>query len=100
LGPVTFNRSIAIGTPSQTMAQNFDTVTAPALPAGWTSSSVLGGVNWVTVTSSADSAPNSAYGVDTANNASETDLTSPSIAITSSAATVSFRHRYDTEPAW
>ena len=100
LGPVSFNRSIIIGAPSQTLAQNFDSVTVPNLPSGWTSTSVLGGINWVTVNTTADTAPNSIYGVDTSTFASEADLTSPTMAINSTAATVSFRHSYNTEAAW
>ena len=100
LGPVSFNRSIIVGVPTQTFAQNFDSVTAPSLPAGWTSASIMGGINWVTVNTSADTAPNSIYAVETSAAASETDLTSPSMAINSAAATVTFRHRFDTEQDW
>ena len=57
-----FNRSIVVGMPeSETSRQNFDTVTAPYIPAGWTSTPVLGGVNWATVNTSSDTAPNSIY---------------------------------------
>ena len=34
LGPASFSRSITIGVPVQTFSENFDGVTAPALPAG------------------------------------------------------------------
>ena len=100
LGATSFNRTIIVGIPSASLTQNFDGVTAPAIPAGWTATSVLGGINFVTVTTNRDTLPNSAYGVDPSNSAGETDLTSPPIAITSGAATVSFRNRYDTEAGW
>src|SRR6185369_7405233 len=100
LGPISFNRSIFIGAPVAALNENFDGVTAPALPAGWTSTSVLGGINFATVTTNADTAPNSAFAPDTSAAASEADLTSPSMAISATAATLSFRHRFDTEAAW
>jgi hypothetical protein len=100
LGPTAFNRSLLIGSPVATLSQNFDGVTAPAIPAGWTAESGLGGINFVTTTTSADSAPNSAYAVDPAANAGEARLISPSVNIVAPAATMSFRHRFDTEAAW
>ena len=101
IGPTSFARSIVIGSPVTTVTQNFDSVTAPNIPAGWTATSVSGGLNFPTVTTSSDTSPNSAYASDPANGpAGEADLTSPSIAITSSAAVVTFRHRFETEAAW
>jgi hypothetical protein len=47
-----------------------------------------------------DTAPNSAYALDPATVGGGTDLTSPSIPITASAATVSFRNRFNTEAGW
>lgn len=101
LGPVIFNRSIIVGSPAQTFSQNFDSVTTPGLPSGWVSASVAGGINWTTVTTNSDTAPNSVFAPDfSASTGSEADLTSPPIAINSAAATVSFRHRFSTETGW
>lgn len=101
LGPVIFNRSIIVGSPAQTFTQNFDSVTTPGLPTGWVSASVAGGINWTTVTTNSDTAPNSVFAPDfSASTGSEADLTSPAIAINSAAATFSFRHRFSTETGW
>ena len=52
---------LQIGKPVLTNYQNFDGVTAPALPAGWTTTRSGGGTAWVTSTTANDSAPNSAF---------------------------------------
>ena len=77
-------------------AENFDGVTAPALPAGWTTTITGTGNPWVTQSTSSDSPPNSAFTDDPA---VPTDklLDSPPIAITSAAAKLSFRNRFTLE---
>ena len=74
--------------------EGFDGVTAPALPAGWTTSG--SGAPWVTDGTSSDSAPNSAF---TPDEEFETDkrLDSPPIPIVSAGATLTFRNRFDLE---
>jgi hypothetical protein len=47
--------------------QNFDAVVAPALPAGWTSDTSGIGVAWTTSTTGPDTAPNDAFGPESAN---------------------------------
>jgi hypothetical protein len=75
--------------------ENFDGVTAPALPAGWTSTATGGGSNWVTVTDQADSAPNSAFAGDFP---AISDMTLDTPSITPGAATVlEFNHFYNLE---
>ncbi len=67
------------------LTQNFDGVVAPALPAGWSSSSVFGTANpWRTSTTFAASGPNSAFCADIATT-SQNRLISPSIPIPASA---------------
>jgi hypothetical protein len=61
---------------------------------------VQSGVNFVNSPLNPDSAPNSAFALDPATVGGGTDLTSPATPITATAATVSFRHRYDTEASW
>ena len=100
LGPFSFTRTVTSGVPTTTFSQNFDGVTAPAIPSGWTATSILGGINFTTVTTSVDTAPNAAFAPDPAANAGEGDLTSPQFAVSATAALVSFRHRYDSEPGW
>ena len=93
LGTVAF--SLPLGTPVITsfFSQNFDGVTAPALPAQWVSSPA--GL-WTTVTTQRDTLPNAAF---TANPATVSDrrLETPAITINSEAARLTFRHRFITE---
>jgi hypothetical protein len=100
LGATSFTRPLIVGVPNVTFTENFDGATAPAFPAGWTSTSVQGGIPFVTTTTNSDTAPNSAFALDPLTVGGGTDLTSPSIPITASAATVSFRNRFDTEAGW
>ena len=78
--------------------ENFDGVTAPVLPAGWTSTVTGTGNAWVTQNTSSDSAPNSAFWFDGAAVADEV-LVSPPIPIVSSSASVTFRNRWSFESA-
>lgn len=100
LGPVTFNRIIRVGRPITTLTENFDGVTAPVIPAGWTATAELGGINFVTSASGPDSEPNSAFALDPTTIGGGTSLTSPSVAIGSQAAAVSFRNKWSTEAGW
>lgn len=100
LGPISFNRQIRIGEPQTTYTENFDGVTAPALPSGWTAVTVSNGTNFVNSTLSPDSAPNSMFALDPTSVGGGTDLTSPAIPITAQAAILSFRHRFNTEAGW
>ncbi len=75
-------------------AQNFDGVTAPALPSGWTTVNITGTANsWATTTASSDTPANSAFISDIASS-SENALVSPVISIASANAQLSFRHNY------
>ncbi|MEJ7847817.1 MAG: M36 family metallopeptidase [Pyrinomonadaceae bacterium] len=101
LGPTSFTRQILIGAPADlTSAQNFDSVAAPAIPAGWTATPISGGINFVTTTTAPDSAPNSAYARNPATVGGGTDLTSPRVTVTSASAAVTFRNQFNTELAW
>lgn len=100
LGATSFVRTILIGEPLVTFTENFDGVTAPAFPAGWTAVPVAGGINFVASATGPDTAPNSAFALDPLTVGGGTDLTSPAMAITSAAATVSFRNKYATEGGW
>lgn len=100
LGPVSFTRTLILGSPNTTLSQNFDSVAAPAFPAGWTAVAESGGLNFVNSTLFADSAPNSAFAANPTTIGGGTSLTSPAIAIAASAAIVNFRNRYDTEVSW
>jgi hypothetical protein len=94
------NFAKAVGTPVATStSQNFDGVTAPALPTGWTALNISGTQPaFASLTSFADTAPNSVF----ANNpgvVSDRALVSPAFALTPSSAptVVTFRNRYVVE---
>ncbi len=99
LGPVSFVRTLIVGVPQTTFAENFDGVTAPNLPAGWLTATSGVGTLFSTVTSAADSAPNAAF-TPNSTAVGGASLTSPAIPVTATAATVTFRHSYNTEHSW
>src|SRR5262249_39984249 len=87
-----------VGAGTVVFTQNFDGVTAPALPAGWTT--LASGVQtpWVTQTAVRDSAPNSAFSADpTSIGVNELDSPAISIPIGSASAQLSFADNYDLE---
>ncbi|MCY7347395.1 MAG: carboxypeptidase regulatory-like domain-containing protein, partial [Pyrinomonadaceae bacterium] len=90
-------RTFATGANSVSLAQNFDGVTAPALPTGWTSVQTSGtAINWVTSTITPSSAPNAAFANDPAT-VNAAALVSPAVAISSASAQLTFRNSYVTE---
>ena len=85
---------LQIGQTRSVLSQNFDTVTPPVLPSGWTTTgsgtaSNPNGTPWVTVTGSVDTPPNAAFVPDPAD-AEDDSLVSPVIPIISTSAQVSF----------
>jgi uncharacterized repeat protein (TIGR01451 family) len=98
LGTVTVNFALGALVPNVTFSQNFDSVTPPALPAGW--SNVLSGqqVDWVTTTASFDTGPNSAFATDVAV-PGVAYLVGPAISVLSSNAQLTFRQNYNLEYA-
>jgi hypothetical protein len=101
-GARTETRTMIIGVPNPPATEYFDGVSVPALPAGWTSAQTGPGLAFVTQTGAADSAPNSVFtpnrGVAGGNSGATIDSTGYSIS--SDAAVVSFRNKYDTEAGW
>ena len=82
-------------------AENFDGVTAPALPAGWsavTLTDCTGSNPWVTSTTTPSSAPNAAF-VTAPACVSDEVLVSRQYLITSSTAQLTFRRRHGLEAA-
>jgi uncharacterized repeat protein (TIGR01451 family) len=92
LGTVSFR--LPVGTPNGTFTQDFDSVTAPALPSDWSTDGSGALLGWVTTTTNADSAPNAAFCPDT-NDLGEAQLITPGISITSSNAQMIFRNNYN-----
>jgi hypothetical protein len=97
LGNVSFNIPLGQIVNATTLAQSFDTVVPPALPAGWMSVVITGAVaDWTTTGSAYDTGPNSAFIPDSPD-AGENGLVSPVIPISSASAQLTFRHNYNLE---
>ena len=93
----TIVKTYDVGTTVNTLSQNFDGVTAPALPAGWAQTQISGtAINWVTSVTTPNSAPNTAF-ANNPSTANATALESPVFTVTGSNATVSFQKAYTTE---
>jgi len=99
LGQETKTFKIKLGSAVASFSENFDGVTAPALPAGWTTTNTSSQALWVTSTTASDTAPNAASsGFATTTGINE--LVSPSIAISSANSQLTFRHSYNAEFTW
>jgi hypothetical protein len=96
LGSLNFTFRLGQFVPVAPLAQNFDSVTAPALPPHWITSASGGQVAWITTNGVADTLPNSAFAQATTN-AGIADLLSPSIPITTSSAQLIFHNSYNLE---
>jgi hypothetical protein len=90
LGTAAFD--FTLGAPVVPLGQNFDGVTAPALPSGWTAANASGSALWRTSASNPDTLPNSAF-VDDPGSTSDKRLTSPAFAVQTASARVTFRNR-------
>jgi len=79
-------------------SENFDGVTAPALPAGWVASNIDpgDGTLWVTSTTTPDTAPNDAF-IPNQDGISDKVLITPNISISSPFTVLGFRNNFDTE---
>ena len=107
LGSVTYTFNLGVLTTA--FQENFDGVTAPALPAGWVTAFTNGdgdctvggplctlGSNFTTVNTTSDTAPNSAFHNDPSCVTNNT-LDTPSINITSTSAQLTFRNSFNLE---
>ena len=94
LGTVAFH--FRLGVSSAVFTENFDGVTAPNLPPGWTASLTGAGTPWTTTTVRSDTPPNAVFAPDPGGS-SENWLTSPLFFLPASGVQLSFRHAYSTE---
>jgi hypothetical protein len=78
------------------LRENFDSVTAPALPVGWTTSASGAGGPWATSTMRSWSMPNSLFSPDP-NQIGLNEVVSPSVPIQSAQARLTFRNWYELE---
>ena len=100
LGTVNFILPLGVAALAPNFAQNFDGVTAPALPSGWStthSSSRISG--WVTSTAHSDTAPNAAYGSE-GSRSGVSELLSPGIPIAAAGGQLTFRQYYNMESGY
>ena len=93
LGRISF--SFRSGNQRVPLAETFDGVTPPALPAGWTVFRSGAGTGWGTTNVASDSAPNSVF-VRDPDAVSDNRLTSPIFPIITASAQLTFRHRFYT----
>ncbi len=91
LGTITYTYLLGQLTP---LAENFDGVTAPTLPAGWSTSASGGQSNWVTSTTQASSPMNAAFSRDSGA-IGVNELDSPTISVTTTSAVLTFRQFYN-----
>jgi hypothetical protein len=95
LGTATF--SFQIGTPNNVLTQNFDTVTPPALPPGWTATNASGQEPlWETSADTPHTPPNCAF-VDDPPTVSDKRLDTPPINLTTNQARLTFRNNFSFE---
>jgi hypothetical protein len=94
LGLVTYD--FVLGLTAQVAVENFDGVTAPNLPAGWTTTASGGQATWKTGSVTPDSLPNSAFSTE-ATNVGVNELTSPVFALPTGSSQLRFRNNYDLE---
>jgi len=99
LGTITFSFPLGLLTVATVFSQNFDGVTAPALPAGWASSASNAQSAWVTSTAAYDTPHNSAFSPDPAS-VGVNELDSPSIILPAGSAQLSFRQYYNLESGY
>ena len=97
LGEVTL--AIQVGQLAPVFTENFDSLTAPALPSGWTTSAAGGQSAWTTATTASDTAPNAAFSPAPGTTGSN-QLVSTTFLISSASSQLSFRHRYELEPTF
>ncbi len=92
-GPFVF--TFPTGSTQTGAVENFDGVTAPALPAGWSTTFSGTGTAATTVTTFPDTAPNSVF-TSEASNVGLSEVTSAPVAVTGGAQ-LSFRNEFNTE---
>jgi hypothetical protein len=91
-----FFDKISFGGGCTTFSENFDGVTAPALPGGWTTAATGVEVPWVTSTTIPASAPNDAFAPDVTN-IGNTELITPAIAVPAAGGRLTFNNLYNME---
>ncbi len=100
LGNAIYTYTLGTLNTTTVFSENFDGITAPALPAGWVATNASGSAPlWVTSTTTPDTAPNDAF-IDDPATVSDKRLDSVGIPITSTSTTVTFRNNYNLESTY
>lgn len=92
----TVTKTYAIGTQQVSFTQNFDGVSPPTLPAGWTTTLSGSGMGWYTTTNTPSSTPNAAF-AGNPSTAGLSELESPAINISNANTRLEFNFNYNTE---
>lgn len=95
LGIATF--MLPIGALTATYSQNFDSLSVPALPAGWSTTSGGSQSPWTTSSASADTAPNAAFTAGASKVGSNTLVSASIIMPSGSPGLLRFRNNYNFE---
>ncbi|HZQ45513.1 MAG TPA: immunoglobulin domain-containing protein, partial [Verrucomicrobiae bacterium] len=96
LGTASFVIPLGAASTNLIFSENFDGVTAPALPAGWTTAHTGSEANWVTSTTSHDTSPNAVF-ANERNRSGTSELVSPALLIPGTPARLAFRHSFNTD---
>ena len=99
LGTLTNYLQVGVASNYVVFSENFDAVSAPKLPAGWTPVIAGAGSPWATLSGTKDTAPNSVFAPD-ASTISDNNLRSPTLVLSPGDAQISFRHWYSTESGY
>ena len=99
LGTVTYTLPLGVLNSSPLFSEAFDGVSAPALPAGWTTTATGGETAWVTSTTSSNSSPNNAFAPDVGN-IGNTALVTPIINVPAGGGQLTFRNLYNMEDTY
>ena len=100
LGNVVYTFTLGTLNTTTIFTENFDGVTAPALPAGWVAANASGAAPlWVTSTTTPDTVPNDAF-IDDPATVSDKRLDSIGIPISSTSTKVTFRNNYNLESTY
>jgi hypothetical protein len=92
----TLSIPLRVGTPKVAFSEDFDRAARPNLPAGWSTSATGVQQIWKTTNARSESNPNALFSPDP-NQVGLNEVTSPSFAVTSPNARVSFRNWYELE---
>jgi subtilisin-like proprotein convertase family protein len=98
LGTVTYTMTLGALSISNIFTENFDGVSAPALPAGWVTAATGGETAWVTSVTNPNSAPNDAFAPDVAT-VGNTTLDTPTINVPAAGGQLTFKNLYNMEAA-